>query len=224
MLYRAIAFLLFSTASTPAFAVTYIGQFQGNMIDGQADYCGYCDVYDYNFDYVNYDLTGLPVSIDFRAEIIDSYVSDWWDERWVDISVSASVQFPDNRDKRVANSFIIQHNPAASNYATSSYEGNGKAGSLSIAGEINSIQNHYAVMNMDFSGASAKFGPISGSGLLRYGFGYGWHTQGFGNFVLNSGSVQVTDVPEPASWAMMLVGFGAIGAMVRRRKVSVSYA
>ncbi len=30
-------------------------------------------------------------------------------------------------------------------------------------------------------------------------------------------------VPEPASWAMMLIGFGAVGAAVRRRKVAVRF-
>jgi hypothetical protein len=29
--------------------------------------------------------------------------------------------------------------------------------------------------------------------------------------------------PEPASWAMMLVGFGALGTVLRRRKVSVAF-
>ena len=31
-------------------------------------------------------------------------------------------------------------------------------------------------------------------------------------------------VPEPASWAMMLAGFGAIGAAMRRRQVAVRFA
>jgi hypothetical protein len=30
-------------------------------------------------------------------------------------------------------------------------------------------------------------------------------------------------VPEPASWAMMLVGFGAVGAVVRRRRVALRF-
>ncbi len=33
-----------------------------------------------------------------------------------------------------------------------------------------------------------------------------------------------TAVPEPAVWAMMLVGFGAMGATMRRRKVSLTFA
>ena len=36
---------------------------------------------------------------------------------------------------------------------------------------------------------------------------------------------EVGAVPEPATWGMMLLGFGAIGSVVRRRrKISVSYA
>jgi hypothetical protein len=32
------------------------------------------------------------------------------------------------------------------------------------------------------------------------------------------------DVPEPASWAMMIAGFGLVGGMMRRRETKVSYA
>jgi opacity protein-like surface antigen len=32
----------------------------------------------------------------------------------------------------------------------------------------------------------------------------------------------VAGVPEPATWAMMIMGFGAIGAMVRRRQVAMA--
>lgn len=37
-------------------------------------------------------------------------------------------------------------------------------------------------------------------------------------FEVNGGPVGHGSVPEPASWAMMLVGFGGLGAMVRRRR------
>jgi len=35
-------------------------------------------------------------------------------------------------------------------------------------------------------------------------------------------AAEVSDVPEPASWAMMLLGFGFVGAALRRRGASVS--
>jgi len=36
--------------------------------------------------------------------------------------------------------------------------------------------------------------------------------------------IRVGDVPEPASWAMMLVGFGAIGGAIRSQRRQVSFA
>jgi hypothetical protein len=36
--------------------------------------------------------------------------------------------------------------------------------------------------------------------------------------------VSMTAVPEPATWAMMLLGFGIVGSSARRRKVNVAFA
>ena len=43
------------------------------------------------------------------------------------------------------------------------------------------------------------------------------------NFTIAS-VAPVAAVPEPATWAMMLVGFGLIGAAARRRKTTIAYA
>lgn len=43
----------------------------------------------------------------------------------------------------------------------------------------------------------------------------------YGTFALSGGTAGA--VPETATWAMMLVGFGAAGAVMRRRKVDVSF-
>lgn len=47
----------------------------------------------------------------------------------------------------------------------------------------------------------------------------------FDNMVTRaSQQVAPQGVPEPASWAMMLVGFGGIGAVIRRRRLAVAFA
>ena len=46
------------------------------------------------------------------------------------------------------------------------------------------------------------------------------NVQGFSNAVLFATGVPA--VPEPSTWLMMLFGFGAVGAALRRRKISAS--
>ena len=54
-------------------------------------------------------------------------------------------------------------------------------------------------------------------------------TQGVDGGLINTGKPPVVTppggaVPEPATWAMMIAGFGIAGAALRRRKVAVSFA
>ena len=35
-------------------------------------------------------------------------------------------------------------------------------------------------------------------------------------------SLAVADVPEPATWAMLIVGFGMVGATMRRRNAAIA--
>lgn len=44
------------------------------------------------------------------------------------------------------------------------------------------------------------------------------HTRGFSNAALYTTAAPPPGVPEPATWAMMLIGFGAAGAGLRRRR------
>jgi len=58
--------------------------------------------------------------------------------------------------------------------------------------------------------------PLPGFGIYQY---YAFTTDGtvggtFGNVLLNS--IVLPDVPEPATWAMMLLGFAGIGIATRR--------
>ncbi|HWI87470.1 MAG TPA: PEPxxWA-CTERM sorting domain-containing protein, partial [Sphingomonas sp.] len=44
------------------------------------------------------------------------------------------------------------------------------------------------------------------------------------NLVVFTTGTLVSEAPEPSSWAMMIGGFGMIGATLRRRKVSMTFA
>ncbi|MGI4875962.1 MAG: PEPxxWA-CTERM sorting domain-containing protein, partial [Janthinobacterium lividum] len=81
-------------------------------------------------------------------------------------------------------------------------------------------------------------GSTSGS-ILYYGFydtgktyksvAFGNSSGGIDNFAFDDFSigsaaqvVPVPGVPEPTSWALMIAGFGAVGAAARRRRVALT--
>ncbi|MBN8807380.1 MAG: PEP-CTERM sorting domain-containing protein [Sphingomonas sp.] len=64
--------------------------------------------------------------------------------------------------------------------------------------------------------ALALTGPFSETTLYTLNFGAG-------NGTFNS-TAQLTAVPEPATWGMMIMGFGLMGAALRSRKTKVAFA
>lgn len=90
--------------------------------------------------------------------------------------------------------------------------GNWTQGNLSapfgtLVGEIGGV---YQALGTNFSG------PAWGNGTLKL---YYWDS----NFDDNSGFISASvSVPEPASWAMMIAGFGLVGAAARRRRTIVA--
>jgi PEP-CTERM motif len=77
-----------------------------------------------------------------------------------------------------------------------------------------------------FGGAGVANGGVFN---VKYGLLDGGSSQGTNQAFLLSQRVNVLSVtprvPEPATWAMMLVGFGVVGGALRRRaRMSISYA
>jgi PEP-CTERM motif len=90
----------------------------------------------------------------------------------------------------------------------------GLNGTGTALGSVNLAANNvfaFDLVTINFSGTGQSF-AISGGGAQF----------GFDDVTFNVGGA----VPEPASWALMIAGFGLVGSAMRRRKpsVSVSYA
>ena len=76
------------------------------------------------------------------------------------------------------------------------------------------------ILSIHFGGAGF-YPPGTGGGTILYLFDFGTtgansiqlNQSGFSNSILIGGGV-----PEPATWAMMLLGFGAVGFSMRRRR------
>ena len=89
-------------------------------------------------------------------------------------------------------------------------------------------------IEVSFTGTTATLTIVRAGGFIEsfsrdYGFAPGSATVGFGvnrlgvadNFTFDG----VTNaVPEPASWALMIAGFGLVGGAMRSRKRSVAFA
>jgi len=99
--------------------------------------------------------------------------------------------------------------------------------------------DHYIFDNQFGPGARiSENGILIGSGSMLYNIGYLGPNDTFpdyyilssavgapGSSILGSfGHASLAAVPEPASWAMMLTGFGLAGMAMRRRRATVSFA
>jgi len=97
-------------------------------------------------------------------------------------------------------------------------------GGVTILKEVDAIPSIYAFGPSTFYGFSyfpSTFKATGSSTLLQFTY-----ENGPGFFNLDNVSVQGTPgvtvggaVPEPATWALMLVGFGMVGAAMRQRKL-----
>ena len=76
---------------------------------------------------------------------------------------------------------------------------------------------------LNTSGSGGYFGITSDLGIKSIDFGPSGGTTTGGSFAIDNLAIGTAGVvPEPATWAMMIMGFGAAGSMIRRRKTVVA--
>lgn len=116
------------------------------------------------------------------------------------------------------------------NYVSLNY-----SGSVGVYDGLNGTGNLLASLDLSPNAGScpgfgAQFCPFSPTGVNFAGIGKSISFAGVANQIVfddvTFGSAIPGDtggaVPEPATWAMMIVGFGMAGAAVRRRRVTVA--
>lgn len=91
--------------------------------------------------------------------------------------------------------------------------GNSPGTSFSVTGFLNGVQTGQV------NGSLGQFATFSGASLGTVDYVVFDGSGGGGGFELDNIAVNesIGAIPEPSTWAMMLLGFGAMGAMIRRR-------
>lgn len=176
--------------------------------------------------YFNYGLSGLPAdlaSVQF-ATLSVNFVSNQGTtgtgsdrSQAFDTSTNGSISLI--RTTAAAEGAGTRTNLLTVSFTNASLEAGENAGAFTFASTVGStitftsdFLNFSQVIEKDFSfsfsGSAPTFSAPIGSSSRNLAF------SGTGTFASNP----PPSVPEPASWALMLVGFGALGASMRARK------
>lgn len=115
---------------------------------------------------------------------------------------------------------------------------NGAGGSISIFNNFGyaAFYDGAFSLNLDFAfdapqtflasfqdGLASGGGAVSGSKSLSYAPGVGFFDSTLGGgFTLSRVEAVVSSVPEPGAWAMMIVGFFGLGAVLRRQRAAAA--
>ncbi len=111
--------------------------------------------------------------------------------------------------------------------ATFNFDANGGSGSVISTDPFNMIgytSSLFTLPDFDFRNFSLAFTGITPPfTIAANGFGSAFDANTAGSFA-GSAFIEGNAVPEPETWAMLLLGFGAVGTMARRRTRAVTVA
>jgi hypothetical protein len=207
-------------AAAPASAATYIGTLNGTITSGSATYQNY---YDFMNPPVVVDLTGQPIKIAFESDVTLNFTDTdgTFYPKYVVNTLALTIPAPAPFDTP----FSEQSNNMHSDYPGSvDYTGDAQSGTFTSYSVMGSNPDPDSPLDVvfTFAGASPVAGPLTGSGTVKAGYmipvvGAGADDTLSIAFTLSNGFVTATGAPEPASWTLMIAGFGAVGSALRLR-------
>jgi hypothetical protein len=219
----ALSLAAIALSALPASAATYIGRLNGVITSGKEDYnvaFGENPVPPYTKD-----LTNDPIFIDFTATVVNNYTDKFGNLVPKYISTTISVTIP-------SVSMYVQ--TLGATYSNVQYDffhpvaneldfvGDAVDGHLTVSGYRGPSPHVPQALDFSYVGASPSHAPLTGSGTSVAGldgaYGFDFYNVAFR---LTDGFVQ-SATPEPESWALMILGFGAIGGAMRRERYRIA--
>jgi hypothetical protein len=202
----------------PASAASYVGTLTGTITSGEASYADY--VTDENSYSV--DLSGKKVTIDFNVTTTPNYDDGYGDNLYTRIVSDFTVKIP-APDPFSAYGSSQTNDPFVS-FGGTDFTGDAQHGTFSATGSAFFDDPDFVTsIDLTYANASRFGGPLTGSGTASGMYFVpgdpGANDQYSITFTLTAGKVVDLAAPEPGTWALMLLGFGAVGAMTRRQRV-----
>ncbi len=147
---------------------------------------------------------------------------------WTQTNVNGGFSFIYTGADHVFGSTLVHQNAnlLSGTFTDAWIQGNGGTGSINLSvgngGLFNSLTSDFEQFTnltpgsqefaLNLLGVTPAFGANAGKALKSF------RANGGGNFSFEAG------VPEPATWGLMIMGFGGVGAMIRRRRQSTAFA
>jgi hypothetical protein len=226
---RTALFGLALAALTPSssYAATYTGVLNGVITSGSASY--YQEEQEGPPISFTTDLAGTPITIKFQVDITSNYTDQLGNLIPYYVAIATETLVPALTGTVFGQNDIVsnQNNDPYNFFGGASFTGTAANGSLSSSGSfLGNEPDFYQTVAVSFNGAGPVQGALGGNGSVQTNaFDGRTTTDDYSvKFNLTNGYVVALGTPEPSTWALMILGFGMIGAGLRRRRTTLNYA
>jgi hypothetical protein len=207
--------------ASPASAATYTGTLQGVITSGSAFYS---DGLAEDYYETTVPLVGKDITIAFTSDVDPNHYDDYSMMLVRLVTNTATVQI--DSPGRLDFFSTTQSNDYYNTDGTADFTGDAANGSFHLSGFVGDPDLAQSAI-FTFANATSTQGPLSGSGTASavlinpydpiFNDTYNVTFRLVSGFVTGPGAGVPLGTPEPATWSLMIMGFGAIGMAMRGR-------